>query len=189
VGAGDGADSILFSRLAGPEGRVLAIEAQPDTVRLLRATCRLNRLSNVTIVHSAVTDSIGRIGITDLGNSLANHGVPESQNPGCSIIDTTTIDGLCDKYSILTVDYLKMNIEGAELHAIKGMQTSIGKVHRACIACHDFLNTDGGGRIKETVTDFMEFHGFKVHRRVNDERPWVRDHLYCDRTPQESVAS
>jgi FkbM family methyltransferase len=183
VGAGNGVDTVLFSRLAGASGRVLAVEAHPKTIRLLRATCFHNKLSNVTIVHNAVMDSIRRVGISDLSNHLANHVQIENDMEGHQIVDTTTMDALCDKYDISTIDLMKMNIEGAETHAIKGMTTTIAKVHHACIACHDFIQPNPDGRITRAVTTFMTSNGFDVRDRKTDERPWVREHLYFERRP------
>src|SRR5687767_9105725 len=54
VGAGNGFETLPFSRRVGEAGRVIAIEAHPLIFRCLEATQRLNRLANVTMVHAAV---------------------------------------------------------------------------------------------------------------------------------------
>jgi hypothetical protein len=134
-------------------------------------------------------DSIGRTGITNVHNHIANHVLPASDMAGHPIVDTTTMDMLCDKYDISTIDFLKMNIEGAETHAIRGMTTSIAKVHHACIACHDFIQSKPDGRITREVTTFMTSNGFDVMDRKTDQRPWVREHLHCERRPSLTVGS
>src|SRR4051794_36698192 len=53
IGAGCGTEIPPFSRLVGPSGRVLAVEAHPWTCDLLRRTIAANRLQNVTVVQAA----------------------------------------------------------------------------------------------------------------------------------------
>src|SRR5438067_11700771 len=51
VGAGIGAETLLFSRLVGPSGRVVSLEAHPATYDRLARLCAVNRLDNVTAVQ------------------------------------------------------------------------------------------------------------------------------------------
>jgi len=184
VGAGDGVDTILFARSAGPDGRVFAIEAHPKTARLLRATCRHNRLDNVSVIEAAVMGTSGSLAMTDEDNRDGNRIVrgSESMRAGLTTrIEATTIDAICHTYDISHIDLLKMNIEGAELDAIAGMTNAIAKVRRACIACHDFLTSNADEPIKKAITTYMTSNGFEVFTRNDDGRPWARDHVHCVR--------
>src|SRR5205823_1391670 len=50
VGAGRGEDTLTFSRGVGKTGRVIAIEAHPLSFLVLKNFCKLNGLSNVTLL-------------------------------------------------------------------------------------------------------------------------------------------
>src|ERR671924_2358342 len=56
VGAGIGAETLLFSRLVGPSGRVVSLEAHPRTYERLARLCEVNRLENVTPLQVAALD-------------------------------------------------------------------------------------------------------------------------------------
>src|ERR1035438_952897 len=110
----------MFAQSAGPAGRVFAIEAHPKTARLLRATCRYNELHNVTIVEAAIMGSASKLRMTDELFHPANHVVLESEPANgavTSIVDAMTLDELCRTHNISHIDFLKMNIEGAEIDA------------------------------------------------------------------------
>jgi FkbM family methyltransferase len=47
IGAGRGEDDLAFSQAVGPTGKVLAVEAQPRSFRMLKAFCEVNDLRNV----------------------------------------------------------------------------------------------------------------------------------------------
>jgi FkbM family methyltransferase len=184
VGAGDGTDTVVFARSVGATGRVFAIEAHPRTARLLRATCRHNQFQNVTIIETAIMSSVGTLTMSDENNHEANHVVRKDKVGNGAVTDViaaTTLDAICRTYEISHIDFLKMNIEGAEVDAIKGMTDSIMKVSRACIACHDFITSDADEPIKNAITTYMKSNGFEVFTRDTDERPWARDHVHGKR--------
>ena len=58
VGAGIGEETVVFSRLVGAAGKVIAIEAHPETFKCLTATIEQSALANVTAheVSEARTD-------------------------------------------------------------------------------------------------------------------------------------
>lgn len=55
VGANVGYFSLLASKIAGPAGQVLSIEASPDTCALLRCNVARNHCGNVEVVNLAAT--------------------------------------------------------------------------------------------------------------------------------------
>jgi FkbM family methyltransferase len=54
VGANLGYHTVALSRLVGPDGHVVAVEPDPDNLRLLRENLRLNGCENVTVVACAL---------------------------------------------------------------------------------------------------------------------------------------
>jgi hypothetical protein len=74
-----------------------------------------------------------------------------------------------------------MNIEGAELVALRGLGAELKNVRNVVIGCHDFLADETGDesyRTKEDVRALLLAAGFVVVGRENDPRPWARDYLY-----------
>jgi FkbM family methyltransferase len=180
VGAGIGDDALVFSRLVGPTGRVIAIEAQPSTFHCLQETVSRSRLDNVTPVPNAIADRDGEVLITDGGDFLS-----------ASIVDTQggvkvkswSLDTIAAQLDLRRIDLLKMNIEGAERFAVDGMEAIAPLVRNVAISCHDFV-ADAGGydalRTRDHVTAALERLGFHTQRRSADQ-PWLRDVVFGSR--------
>jgi FkbM family methyltransferase len=175
VGAELGTDAVIFSRAVGNSGRVIAIEAQPETFGLLLQTISANNLANVEPIHLAVADKPGEVRISSDAGVQANHlgdeGVP---------VKADTLDNILA--DVPRIDLLKMNIEGAEQLAIKGMDETIRKTARVSIACHDFVADQTGNnwfRTLDKVTDYLTSKGFTVSRREDDPREYARFHVHA----------
>ena len=93
----------------------------------------------------------------------------------------TTLDNIFGSLALSRVDYLKMNIEGAEGPALSGMRELVQHTRNVCISCHDFLADTGGPnelRTKANVVHFLKENGFAVSLRESDVRSNVRDFVY-----------
>lgn len=55
-----------------------------------------------------------------------------------------------------------MNIEGAELDAIQGMQESIKIIKNIAVSCHDFLESHKDKDIMNTYYDFLKQNNFEI---------------------------
>jgi FkbM family methyltransferase len=178
VGAGRGEDVLPFAKAVGATGKVLAVEAHPETYHRLNRLCHLNHLDNVIAIHAALLDSPGTVRIED-GHNWESSTVRTDGNG--SPVAATTLDDLCSEHAITHIDFLKMNIEGAEKRALLGMHSSIGNISKICVCCHDFRANRGHGeeyRTRDFVMEFLRSNGFTVFDRAEDPRDYVRDHLF-----------
>ncbi len=178
VGAGTGWETLLFSRGVGMSGRVISIEAHPRVFRCLSKMCAENRLENVTLVQAVVADQEREVQFSDSPEHEANSiiGVVSGLRVAC-----TTLDYIFRSLELSRVDFLKMNIEGAEMLALSGMGEMVRKTKNVCISCHDFLANEGGPndlRTKADVIAFLKLNGFVVSLRESDGRCTVRDYVY-----------
>jgi FkbM family methyltransferase len=179
VGAGIGAETFLFSRLAGPTGRVVSLEAHPRTYERLTSLCRANGLANVTALQIAASDTDGELAISDYEHYLHNT-IVVGDAAGITV-PARRLDSVARDLGITRIDLLKMNIEGAERVAIRGLDHVIDDVRHVCISCHDFLADDGGReelRTRELVREYLLTHGFRVSTRDDAPEPWTRDYVY-----------
>jgi FkbM family methyltransferase len=185
VGAGRGEDTLAFSRAVGQGGRVIAIEAHPLSYELLEAFCRLNRLENVSPINLAIMDKRGEISMVESDNWRAN--AVSMDDPGGNIkVPARTLDEVCrELLGVQHIDFLKMNIEGAERYALAGMESIVRSTNAMCIACHDFLGDRGLGehyRTRQFVEGFLADHGFTTVSYPDDPRDYVRCHVFASRT-------
>jgi len=181
IGAGKGEDTIPFSHDVGSTGKVYAIEAHPKTFTELERICKENNLSNVFLSNTAMTDDGKYVYIEDNSDWQSNTLTDDSNGIR---VHGEYFDGFCKTLNINSIDFLKINVEGAEIDIIKGMPISIGNVKNICICCHDFRADAGHGekyRTKEKVVQFLIENGFEVYCRENDTRDYVRDHVFGTR--------
>ncbi len=179
IGAGKGEDTLVFSRGVGPNGKVIAIEAHPITFRCLRLFCEWNGLDNVDAMHLAITDRPGPVEIETTGEWQANR-IGESYKTGSAQVSGLTLDEVVRRANLTRIDFLKMNIEGAEMMAIRGIEQSLQITRALCISCHDFRANKGEGeffRTKAFVQDAVRRAGFRIVSRDADPRPYVADQV------------
>ena len=175
VGAGIGAEALLFSRLAGKAGRVVSIEAHPSTYARLVDLCKVNALDNVTPLQLAVGDADGEVVLSDVAHHLQNK-VVSSAEAGIRV-PARRLDDIAAELDIDRVDLLKMNIEGAEVQALVGMGSLLDNTRHVCVSCHDFL----GIPTKRDVRALLTQHGFDTHSRDDAPEAWTRDYVYGTR--------
>jgi FkbM family methyltransferase len=122
VGAHAGYYTLLFSRLVGPAGRVLAFEPHPVTFAVLARNAQRRALANVRLFPSAVSDREGpaRLWQTDLsvGHSLLP--VKDGAAQPLPVI-ATTLDALSRAEGIERADLVKVDVEGGEAEVVTGM--------------------------------------------------------------------
>lgn len=183
VGAGVGAETLLFSRLVGASGRIVSIEAHPRTYGRVVELCNANGLANVTPLQVAASESDGTATITDLANHVRNTTLAAAPN-GIEV-PARRLETIAKSLDIRHIDLLKVNIEGAEVSALRGLGPLLGQTRHVCIACHDFLADEGGAdtlRTKAAVRDLLVRHGFDVRTRDDAPDPWTRDYVYGTNT-------
>lgn len=181
VGAGIGEETVVFSKLVGETGRVISIEAHPDIFGCLRDTVGSSRLDNVTLVQCAVADEDGELSISTADCHVAGSVM---EGGGDIKVPARSLDSLAEELGLGDVAFMKMNIEGAEKLAMRGMSRLFPRLANACISCHDFIADLGGSddfRSKAEVRAALEAAGYTIRTRPDDPECWVRDYLYASR--------
>ncbi len=127
VGANLGIYTLLFARLVGPKGTVIAFEPEPRLFRALRENCA--GLSNVRLINAAVGAAAGRgmlmRGSLNSGNNSllgidASKGQP---NAGC-LVNVVALDQVVNN----DIDFIKVDVQGNEWDVFLGMRRLLGRV-------------------------------------------------------------
>jgi FkbM family methyltransferase len=180
LGAGRGENTFTFSKAVGRTGRVIAIEAHPLSYTILKNFCALNHLTNVTALQVALMDKPGKVRIVESESSWTGNTVQYGKSSSYKV-RAATLDDLSEELSLERIDFLKMNIEGAERYALPGAQAVMPRIKQICVACHDFRADLGHGerfRTRAFVGGFLREYGFTLTSRPDDSRDYVRDHIF-----------
>jgi FkbM family methyltransferase len=183
IGAGMGEELPYLSEAVSPRGRVVAIEAHPLTYNGLLRSISLNRLTNCEPVAAAISDHTGVTMISNLADLDANTTVASDASDLQLEVKALTLDDLCERQSIDQIDLLKMNIEGGERLAIRGMSRVLAQTRDVVVSCHDFLAArlgDESLKTKELIMSALTTAGFDVETR-EDDRAFVADYVYGTR--------
>lgn len=125
VGANLGFFTVLLGRLSGPTGSVYAFEPVPGNAVMIEKNARLNRMANINVLRVALssTDGSGELLLArHIGGAvLSGAGVPPDP-AGRVTVEIRAIDTLVDERQIEPPDVVKIDVEGAELDVLQGMQ-------------------------------------------------------------------
>ncbi len=125
VGGDIGYFSLQFSSLVGPSGRVFAFEPIPKARERLLHNIALNGRTNIIVSEFALGNQEGTVYLEDpFTKSRVNL---NKTNGGTNDIKVSIkrFDDLVDQLSIPSVDIIKMDIEGAEHEALRGMEQTL----------------------------------------------------------------
>ncbi len=162
IGAHIGYFTRLFSRLAGSQGAVFSFEPDPYNYSLLKKN--VERLANTQIINAAVSDKSGMIDFYEVEDSTGCHTTVPTTAPAKKLsVRAVTIDGFAQEKN-LTVDVIKMDIEGGEPRALVGMKELLSQKRPLRIVLElqpDALSAAGTGA-KEVVASLKDC-GFKAY--------------------------
>lgn len=134
IGANVGFNTLLSSRLVGPQGKVLSFEPVPRNLALLRQRVEMNHCANVTVFDAAVSNAAGEATFSEGANS-ANGSLGGG---GTLRVRVVCLDDLLRDGVIAPPNLLKIDVEGAEAMVLQGAKTLL-ETHHPTI----FLATHG----------------------------------------------
>ncbi len=124
IGANIGYFSIVASRIVKKEGSVISIEANPSMVDRLITNLELNKANNVQVINKAASNEKGVLEfyIPNINNSgMAS--LRAQDNSTKINVETIVLDDTLRE--IKNLDFVKIDIEGAKLIALRGMKSLI----------------------------------------------------------------
>ena len=117
-----GAHLGMFTRIALRQGARLVVAVEPDPVNAVcfaRTFASEIEAGRVRLVQAAAWHSPGSLTFEVGGASQTGH-VAASQSAGGVAVRAVTLDGMVEELKLTRVDFIKMDIEGAERHALSG---------------------------------------------------------------------
>lgn len=178
AGANFGRYAIHFSKMVGPQGKVLAFEPIQPTFNELCENTNLNACENLQTENLALGNFIKKIKMyypcqMNQGAGAASQFLDTGKEVYASMI---TLDDYVQKKGITKIDFIKADIEGGELNMLKGAENILARHHPqifieiADVHCKRFQCTP------EEVVKFLTERGYEGKYLHHDGTLLAFDH-------------
>ena len=127
--------SVLYFKTCYPDLRVVAYEADPAICRTLKRNVIANQLEGVEVINAAVGSAAGRVKFLQDGTDSGR--VSENLQCGERLVEVDAV-ALRDELVGRDVQFLKVDIEGAEVDALIGCAGSLSQVRSMFVELHTF---------------------------------------------------
>ena len=136
IGSSFGWYSTLASRLVGKSGKVFAFDMVPDIIKEFERNLALNKLdNNIVMVNKAWGDTDGVVDYLYSENTEMGNFKPEMLKDGHKEVRMETLrkgkvqmislDKYVEEHSIPRVDFIKVDIDGAEVPFLRGARKTL----------------------------------------------------------------
>ena len=175
LGANIGYFTLLAAKLVGKEGKVYSFEPEPRNYNYLLKNIEINGYSNVVAVQKAVSDKTGKTKLYICPYDSGHHTINQydgikAYNPDFIgdkkefvEVEMVTLDDFFEAKN-LSIDVMKMDVEGAEMLALLGMDRVIkesGKL-KMFVEFFPLLIREMGGSPEEFIRRFLEDYHFSM---------------------------
>jgi FkbM family methyltransferase len=143
-----GETALWFAHVVGETGRVLTFELEKGALSVLRENLEANPglASRITVDEHALWDEPGHelpILVSGPGTTVMTEtaGADDNRHPPAEqLVPTTSVDALVASGELERVDFVKLDIEGAESAALKGAEQTLRRFtpRLALAAYHQF---------------------------------------------------
>jgi len=191
VGAHIGYYSLLASIKVGPKGKIYSFEPEPNNYNFLIRNIMLNDCKNIFAIQKAVADFTGKANFVIAPYSVSHSLYPDETVPNIATIqvEVVSLDDFFSQLGWPKVDVVKMDIEGAEVRALRGMKG-------LCKRCPDLIlitefkprRLRAAGSSEEEFFDVLGVLGFNRIRDINTgEEIVLKDRKIPPQFPSEST--
>jgi FkbM family methyltransferase len=151
----------------GPKGRVFGFDPDRRHIAISRDNAIRNKLSDrMHFVVAGVSDVASR---PDKEADIENSGFVNAGRPLLPEDNSITIDSFCAEQNVGRVDYIKMDIEGSELRALRGAHKTIQRWRPKLAVCVYHKESDLW-RITNLVREKFPFYRLVLgHHSLHEE--------------------
>lgn len=188
IGAAAGLYTLALSRLAGPTGQVHSVEplsfAHPVWTRLLRARSAPNVYPHAVALAAEpgsgiMSVPVGRYGLVTGRSFVTRRAAGLGSNAEFAgqvevTVPVDTLDALCARAALARLDFIKIDVEGAELQVLMGGQQVIEAFRPTLLVEIEARHMARYRHSPEDVADWLAQRGYRMYTWQQGWRPSSR---------------
>jgi FkbM family methyltransferase len=174
VGAHAGHYTLISSKRVGQNGKVIAIEADPTNFEILNRNIQLNGLTNVIPLNYAAYSKQTKLKlylpVEESGFSIYNTIMVNRAKPEEKFIEVNanTLDYLLQQNGIRYANWIKIDVEGAEIEVLKGATNILSNSVNIVL----FVEIHGLDNYRPVI-EFLNISNFNIEfERSNENGDW-----------------
>jgi FkbM family methyltransferase len=178
IGAHIGRYTITSSKQVGKNGKVVAIEADPDNFQLLKRNIALNKLTNVLPLNYAIFSARTKMKLYEQSasakyNSLMLARAARTKN--YVEVEADTLDSILKLNEVNQVNWIKIDVEGAEFEVLKGSTKTLSSKNVSLLI--EIHNIEDPSHY-DNIVDFLKYHNYEItfEQRYDDSG---ESHVIC----------
>ena len=169
VGANMGLYSLFSAKKVGEHGKVLAFEPSRREYEVVKKNVEANRLSNVTLLHLALSDKPAEVELLIAPSRHSGHNTLggfayDTPLERRERVAAERLDDVVRKESLTRADVIKMDIEGAELRALRGAVETLARFRPILFVEVSDRSLRQQGCTREDLLDFILRRGYLLYQ-------------------------
>jgi FkbM family methyltransferase len=187
IGANVGYYTALALSTMKGNGRIIALEPDPENYRFLQKTIEANATSCsgvvITTVPAAASDRAGRMTLFTSSDNRGDNRLYANQlaDAQCDV-EVLTVDSLLEQMNVTAVDFIKMDVQGYEGFVIRGMRKILERSRSAMLLSEFWPEglRNAGSSPEEFLSeldslnfDVSELNATGEVRRIADRRSFI----------------
>jgi FkbM family methyltransferase len=164
VGANIGYFTLLLSRLVGPRGAVYAFEPATPAYQALEKNIALNAAGNVYAYRVALGETCGAVSLVwgpPGSTGKTRLGVSE---PGNELTELTTFDTFVGEHGLARLDFIKIDVEGAEERFLDGATKTIKRFQPSILFEVNACALAQFGSTPQSLVERVKGFGYRLYR-------------------------
>jgi len=159
-----------MSRLAGPKGRVIVVEAAPENLEDIYARIQRDKISNMTVIpYGAWSERTTQTiyvhprfkGSHIMLDSGAQHDrvLARDEYAATHDIECDTLDRLLSAHGVFYCDFIKITVMGAEMQVLRGMDRLLRTTSKLWVKAHALYD---GRPANQAISKLLEERGYRT---------------------------
>jgi len=162
IGGDAGYYSLLFALSTTASGRVYVFEPIPKAIQRIEENAKLNSFEQIEVIRTALGSNAGSFVLEKPFEESRINLQKQQPGPDDILVQVVRFDDLATERSLPRADLIKIDVEGAEMEILRGMENYVA-THRPAFAIelHPSLLPQFGSSVDE-VTSWLRIRGYTL---------------------------